>query len=102
MPPSLTEDFKTLEELQGGATEILAQVHRTGRPVVITVNGKPDVVIVDAAAYEKRLSVDNVRALIAEGEADVRAGRTRPVEEFMAELIGGAKVSSSNRRKGRK
>jgi prevent-host-death family protein len=48
---SLTEDFKTLTELKKRTEEVLRQVHETGRPVVITVDGRPDVVILDAATY---------------------------------------------------
>ena len=34
-------DFKTVEELESQPREILRQIQRTGRPVVVTVKGKP-------------------------------------------------------------
>jgi prevent-host-death family protein len=98
----LTEDFKTLDELHGETSDIVNQVHRTGRPVVITVDGKPEVVILSAADYEKKLGAANLRALLAEAEADIKAGRTRPVEEFLKELARGQKVPRGNHVKGRK
>jgi len=74
---SLTEDIKSVSEFKKRIREVFAQLHRTGRPVVITVNGRPDVVLLDAAVFERKLSALNLQVLLAEGEADVVAGRTR-------------------------
>jgi prevent-host-death family protein len=74
---SLTEDIKSVSEFKKQIRKVFTQLHRTGRPVVITVNGRPDVVLLDAAVFERKLSDLNLRALLAEGEADVAAGRTR-------------------------
>ena len=93
MAISLTEDFKTVEELCADADAVLAQVHRTGRPVVITVEGKPDVVIIDAAVYETRLKTVNFAKMVAEAEAEVRAGLARPAEEVLKEPRRAKKVS---------
>lgn len=98
MAISLTEDFKTVKELEREPLEILKQVRRTGRPVVVTVNGKPDVVIMDAATYERKLQNRTLAQLLAEGEADIRAGRTRPAAEVFDELIREKKVSRRNDR----
>ena len=86
MAISLTEDFKTADELKSHTQHILQQLQRTGRPIVVTVDGKPAAVLMDAAAYEDHLHNMNLARLLAEGEADVRAGRTRPASEFFKEL----------------
>jgi prevent-host-death family protein len=83
---NLVEDIKTVSELKARTKAVLGQVRRTGRPVVVTVNGKPDVVIVDALDYERQKQALNLAALLAEGEADVRAGRVRPAREFLKDL----------------
>ena len=77
---------KTVTELRKNLRAVVRQVHRTGRPVVITVNGKPDVVLVDADAYEKRTHEFVLAKLLAEGEEDIRQGRTRPAREFLEEF----------------
>jgi prevent-host-death family protein len=74
---SLTEDIKSVSEFKKQIREVFTQLHRTGRPVVITVNGRPDVVLLDAAVFERKLSALNLQPLLAEGEADIAAGRTR-------------------------
>jgi prevent-host-death family protein len=97
MTISLTEDFKTAAELKGQTEDILQQIQQTGRPLVITIDGKPAVVMMNAATYEQNLHNMNLARLLAEGEADVRAGRTQPLTEFFKELQGrtrrGKKVS---------
>ena len=83
---SLTEDVKTMAELENQARKIVDQIHETGRPIVITKNGKPDLVILDTVAYERQLKAANLAQLLAEGESDIRTGRTQPYEEFMEEF----------------
>jgi prevent-host-death family protein len=98
----LTEDFKTAEEMNKDPQKIFDQVHQTGRPVVVTVNGKPDVVILAAETYEKHLRTMSLAHLLAEAEADVRAGRVRPAEEFFAEMEHAKKIPGRARNKSRK
>ena len=86
MSISLKEDFRSLAEFEDDPREVVKHVHRTGRPVVVTVKGKPDVIVLDAAAFERRLKLVNLARLLAEAEADVQAGRTRPAEDFFSEL----------------
>lgn len=93
MPVSITEDIKSISDLKRHAKEIFAQLHRTGRPVVITVNGKPDAVLLDAVQFEKKLMTLNLAALLAVGEADVRAGRVRPAREALRALQHAQKIS---------
>lgn len=93
MKISLTEDFRTIQELEKDPRAVMKQVRQTGRPVVVTVKGKPDMVIVDVRTYEKRLQHRTLAQLLAEGEADIAAGRVRPIEEFEAEFFRDKKVS---------
>jgi prevent-host-death family protein len=85
MTLSLTEDIKTVSELKKSLRAVLDQIRETGRPVVVTVNGKPDAVLIDVETYERKLKVLNLVSLLAEGEEDVRRGRTRPVAAFLKE-----------------
>ena len=54
--------------------------------MVLTVNGKADAVLIDAKTYEKHLSASNMAKLLAPAEADVHAGRTRPLRSFLREF----------------
>ena len=93
MSISLTEDIRTLAELRAEPLAIVKQARQTGRPVVVMNKGKADVIVMDAASFERQLKVANLARLLAEGEAGVRAGRTKPVREFYDELRRDTKIS---------
>jgi prevent-host-death family protein len=99
MSLSLTEDFRTAEELRNCTDSILDHVHRTRRPLVITQNGKPAAVMMDVASFEWQVHVHNLGRLLAESEADVRAGRTQPLEEFLREFEREKQIPSGNKRR---
>lgn len=83
---SPAEDFKTEAELANQTQEILERVRRTGQPIAITKDGKPGVILLEASRYEWLLHLLNLSRMLHEAEADVRAGRVQPVEEFFEEL----------------
>jgi prevent-host-death family protein len=93
MSLNLAEDIHSVTDLKRHTKDILNQVHRTKRPVVLTVNGKADAVLLDAGTYEKHLSASNLSRLLAPAEADEVAGRTRPLRNFLKEIKSAPTVS---------
>ena len=85
----LTDDIQPLTTFRNNSVEMMRQLKRTRRPIVLTINGKAEAVVQDAAAYQCLL---DLAALASEDEAlrqaheDVRAGRKRPAEEFFADF----------------
>ncbi|MBM4364623.1 MAG: type II toxin-antitoxin system Phd/YefM family antitoxin [Deltaproteobacteria bacterium] len=74
----MSEDLRPLTDLKSEAGDIVGQVERTGRPVVITRHGRGVAVILSLAAFEEmqaRMETGDLRRALAEGEEDVRAGR---------------------------
>jgi prevent-host-death family protein len=55
MAINLAEDIRSVTDLKRKTREILDQIHKTKRPVVLTVNGRADAVIMDVEVYEKQL-----------------------------------------------
>lgn len=92
MSLSITEDIKTVSDLKKKTGDVFKQLHRTGRPIIVTVNGKPDAVLINVEVFEKKLKALNLSALIAEAETDVKERRTRPAREFLKELKRSAKA----------
>lgn len=72
--------------------DYLKRLHKTGEPVVLTVNGKAQVVVQDASAYQKLVEAaakadrEETIAAIREGLADVKAGRTKPARAALQAL----------------
>ena len=83
----LTEDVKTIGELSKNARAIVNSVRRTRQPVVVTMGGKPGVVIVAADDYERQQHVKRLKSMLLEAEADIEAGRERPLEEDRKSVV---------------
>jgi prevent-host-death family protein len=87
-----SEDIRSVTDLKRKAKEILNHVHRTQRPVVLTVNGKADAVLMDTKTYEKHLRASNMMLLI-QAEEDVAAGRIRSMRSFLKKFKHARKIS---------
>ena len=92
MPLNPSEQSRPVTDLKRKTKEILSQARRTRRPVLLTVNGKPDAVLMDCKTYEKHLKASNLARLLARAEEDVAAGRTRPFRSFLKEFKRAHKV----------
>jgi prevent-host-death family protein len=88
----VTEDVKTVSELKKNVRSIFQQIHRTGRPVLITVKGKPDMVLVKADQYERAMRGRDVELLLEQGEKSIREKGTRPFRQFLGELKRAKKI----------
>lgn len=85
----LSRDINSLSNFKRNTPEFIRQMKETGAPVVLTVNGKAEIVVQDAEAYQKLLEqVERLQAIegIKRGLNDVEEGRTLPLAEFDAEM----------------
>jgi prevent-host-death family protein len=92
MPLNLSEDIRSVTDLKRKTKEILSQVRRTKRPVVLTVNGKAGAVLMDTKTYEKHLKAGNMARLLARAEEDIARGRTQPIRSFLKEFKHARKI----------
>jgi prevent-host-death family protein len=82
----LANDIRSLSDFKRNTTELLDRIRRTGNPLVLTINGRAEVVVQDAEAYQELLDrVETIEAL-QRGFADVKAGRTKPAREVFERL----------------
>jgi len=67
--------------LKREATKLLADLHETKEPILITEHGQPSAYLLDVADYE--LMVDRMKILegIAKGEEAIRADRIMGMEQ---------------------
>ena len=88
-----SEDIRSVTDLKRKTKEILNQVNRTQRPVVLTVNGRANAVLMDTKTYEEHLRAGNMALLLAPAERDVAVGRTRPMRSILKEFKRARKIS---------
>jgi prevent-host-death family protein len=89
---SPSEDIRSVTDLKRSTREILDHLHATGRPVILTVNGRADSVLIDVRVYEKHLKAGNLAKLIDPAEEDVEKGRIRPARGFLKEFKRAKKI----------
>ena len=99
MTLSITEDIRSITDLKRNTNSVLDQIHKTKRPVVLTVNGKAEAVILDAKEYEKITHAFNLLKLLVPAEEDISAGRYKVAKDFFkkfkhGEFIQGNQPSS--------
>jgi prevent-host-death family protein len=85
----LATDIHSLTDFKRRTAIYIEQIKQTGHPLVLTLNGKAELVVQDAASYQRLLNVlDQVEAIegIRRGLKSVQEGRTRPVEEVFEEI----------------
>ena len=86
---NVSQDIRSLTDFKRHTAELTEQMKTSGRPLILTVNGKAEFVLQDAASYQA-LNEAAERAATVEGirrglEQSAR-GEGRPVGEFFAEF----------------
>lgn len=95
-------NIHALDHFKRNTAEFRARLKRTGKPEVLTVDGKAELVVQSAEAYQKLLDeLDRLAAIAAvrEGLADLREGRTRPAKQVLRDLRA-KHAPPSRRRRG--
>ncbi len=91
---NISRDICTLSDFKRDTARLLRQLKETGEPIILTLNGKAEVVVLDANSYQKvRQGLDRLETLegIREGLEDMKAGRTlslRAAKEEVAQRYG--------------
>ena len=77
----ITNDIKPITYLKARAADVLSQINKTRRPMIITQNGEPKAVLQDAESYENMRNAIGILKLISMGEQDIKKGKTRSQEK---------------------
>ncbi len=76
-------DIRSLTDFQRNTKAHLRRLKSTGRPEVLTVNGRAELIVQDAAAYEE--TIDAVRG-IQRGLDSMKAGTGKPWRQALDEI----------------
>jgi prevent-host-death family protein len=85
----ITQDIQPLTTFRNNSARMLQQLKKTGRPIVLTVNGKAEATILSAIEYQRLMDIAaeaDEREGVRQGLEDIAAGRTRPAREFFDEM----------------
>jgi PHD/YefM family antitoxin component YafN of YafNO toxin-antitoxin module len=84
------QDIRSLTDFQRNTKAHLRRLKNTGRPEVLTVNGKAELIVQDASAYEETL--DAIRG-IQRGLDAMKAGTGKPFRAALDEIRARHKLS---------
>jgi prevent-host-death family protein len=85
----LVRDIQSLSVFKRDTAKFRRQLKKTKQPIVLTVNGKADMVVIDAESYDEYLREKEGLQMIASvnrGFEDLYAGRTRSAEQVFQEF----------------
>lgn len=86
----LTRDIHSLSTFKRDSAKLMRQMKKTKEPVVLTVNGKAELVVQDAESYQKLLDAkDRMEAIdgIKRGLESMKRQRGQPAAEFFQEFF---------------
>ena len=78
----MREDIRPVTYLKSRAADLLDQLNKTHRPVVITQNGEARAVIQDPESYERTKTAIGFLKLLVRGEEDIRSGKLYDQDEM--------------------
>jgi hypothetical protein len=88
------DDIRSLTDFQRNTKAHLQRLKATGRPEVLTVNGRAQLIVQDAAAYEDML--DAIRG-IQRGLDEMKAGKGEPARVVLERIRARHKIPRSPR-----
>lgn len=86
---NIVKDIESLSNFKRNTAKYVKQMKKSGSPVVLTVNGKAQVVVQDADSYQRMLELlERAETIegIRKGLDDVKNQRTKSLEEFEQDL----------------
>jgi prevent-host-death family protein len=82
----VTQDIHSLTTFKRKSSDLMKHMKKTGRPLVLTINGKAEAVLLDAASYQQVADYLDAVAGIREGLSQMKRGMGRPAGEVFADL----------------
>jgi len=83
------KDIQSLTDFKRNTAEFVKKIKKSGNPLVLTVNGKAEIVVQDAKAYQEMLErIERAEAVAAihKGVEEFERGEGRPAREALEEL----------------
>ena len=81
-----SSQVKPISYLKANAAEVLLLLAEQRQPMIITQNGEAKAVLQDVASYEETQETLALLKMLALGNQDIEAGKTRPLAEVAKRL----------------
>lgn len=86
----LKDEIDSLSNFKRNTSDFVDQLKKSGRPVILTINGKAELVVQDAESYQRLFEIserlETIEALKPAIE-EMKAGKGEPAEVIFSELL---------------
>jgi prevent-host-death family protein len=82
----LGQAIKPISWIKENATQMIRDIENSGKPVVITQNGKAKAVVMDIGRYDELQESLALLRMLAVSTEQIRTGQHRPADELFDEL----------------
>lgn len=82
---NINRDIHSISDFKRKTPDFVKQLKKTGEPVVLTMNGRAQLVVQDAESYQSMVEIlERAKTIeaIREGLVDVEQGNTMSLEDF--------------------
>jgi antitoxin YefM len=86
---SVANDIVPIAEFKTSISKWFKTLHKSGRPLIITQNGRPSGVLLSPSDYDELVYRKSFLDSIERGISDVESGKTYRTEELIAALASG-------------
>jgi prevent-host-death family protein len=83
---NVAQDIHSFTTFKRNSSRLMKRMKKTGRPLVLTLNGKAEAVVLDPAAYQEVAGHLDAVASIRRGLAQARRGEGRPADDVLNKL----------------
>jgi prevent-host-death family protein len=87
---NLRDEIDTLSNFKRNTSEFLEQLKRTKKPVVLTINGRAELVVQDAGSYQRLLEyaekLETIEAL-KPAIAEMKSGQGESADRVFSEIL---------------
>jgi len=84
---SLEQDIKPLSEFRANAAGFIEQINKTGRPIVLTQNGRGAAVVLGVAEYDALMEKMELLEEISIAEIQMNEGKVTENEEARNQIL---------------
>ncbi len=86
---NINRDINSLSSFKRNTSEFIEQMKKTGEPIVLTINGKAELIVQDAESYQRMLeAVERLETIegIKRGLGEMERGEGRPAKTVFAKM----------------
>ena len=80
------EDILPLTDFKKNTKAVLGKIEESGRPVVLTINGKPEYALVEIGQYSREMQDYELLKQLVKAERSLAAGKGVPAKQALSQV----------------